>query len=638
MALTITGQVTVTGTLNSNVAFVANSVTFDGTNDFLLLSSAIGGADSSATLASIWLKVDDAGGDGNLMIITDTTNEHFRVSRNASDQIEINLENDASTVLWNFTSTNTFNSTTNTGWHHLLFSTDLGGSPTATVYLDDAVLAGTDNTSPTTGSIDFTPAAWSFGADVSGNNKLTGSLSEVYIHTVSLDLAVEANRRKFINSGGKAVFLGADGSIPTGTVPLIFLTGATAIWEVNKGSGDGFTLTGTLETGTTPDVPVGGGEEEVSFTSGSMFSWGNEGTLGNMGQGTTSTPLSSPSIIGAATTWDVISAGRRHTMAIRTNGDLFGWGSDLEGQLGDDGSIGNSYNSPILAVTTGAWADVSAGGYHTLAIKTDGTLWAWGEDVHGQVGFGSGGGTDERSPISIAGGTWISISAGYFHSAAVKNDGSLYCWGLGSHGAIGNGSTSNQNAPVLVSTGWASVSCGYQRTTAIKTNGKMYSWGYDSFGSVGALGLGVSGSISTPSQIGSDSDWESVFSGQYSNSLAIKTEGSLWGWGYNSFAGAGALGLGNANYYDAPTQIGNDTNWKEAAISREHSIAIRTDGTLWSWGYRNNGMLGDGVDDATRQYTPQQIGADENWAHVSVNDIGSGGGSGRSLAVRDTTG
>ena len=349
---------------------------------------------------------------------------------------------------------------------------------------------------------------------------------------------------------------------------------------------------------------------------------------------------SSPSIIGAATTWDVISVGRRHTMAIRTNNDLFGWGSDLEGQLGDDGSIGNAYNSPILAVTTGAWADVSAGGYHTLAIKTDGTLWAWGEDVHGQVGFGSGAQTDERSPISIAGGTWISISAGYFHSAAVKSDGSLYCWGLGANGAIGNASISNQNAPVLISTGWASVSCSYQRTTAIKTNGKMYSWGYDSFGSVGSLGLGVSGNISIPSQIGTDSDWDSITSNManYGSSFAIKTEGSLWGWGYNSFGSAGLLGLGNANYYDTPTQVGNDTNWKEASVGREHSMAIRTDGTLWSWGYRKTGMLGDGVDAATRQYTPQQIGADENWAHVSVNDGFSGGGSGRSLAVRDTSG
>lgn len=240
--------------------YTATSASFGGSSEYLLFSSPLtGGSDTSLNTTSFWFKVDDADGDGDLMVFMESSTGSYSVVRNASDEIEITLKNSGGTTLWNFTSTDTFNSTTNTGWHILQFSVDLDGSPTADVYLDNEVLAGTDVTGPITGTIDYTTPEWSIGATETGTNKLTGELSEFWMDNTLLDFTVDSNRLKFLATVGDAIVpkeLGNNGEKPTGTIPLLYFTGGIDSWHTNKGSGGGFTEFGVLTVGSTVTIDV----------------------------------------------------------------------------------------------------------------------------------------------------------------------------------------------------------------------------------------------------------------------------------------------------------------------------------------------------------------------------------------------
>ena len=257
--ITITNNINLTqGLIIFKDGFEALSASFDGITDFLVLGSGLTGAPaaSALNLTSIWFRVDDAGGDGNRMVLGRSDTASYSVERNASDKIEINLES-STTVLWNFTSTESFNSTTNTGWHNLLFVADLN-TLTVSVFLDNGILAGTNNIGPIAGNIDYVVANWSIGGTSSGNLKLTGELSEYYMTNEFLDITQFFVRRKFIDiTGGNLTptFLGDDGSKPTGNVPIIFLTGIINNWHINKGTGGGFTENGEILLGTETVIP-----------------------------------------------------------------------------------------------------------------------------------------------------------------------------------------------------------------------------------------------------------------------------------------------------------------------------------------------------------------------------------------------
>ncbi len=614
-------------------AFVLLSASFDGTNDFLTLGSGLtGAADSTKNLTSIWFKVDDAGGDGNLMVLGQSSTSSYSVVRNAAGKIEINLES-SSTVLWNFTSTESYNSTTNTGWHNLLFAADLGGSPTASVFVDNEVLAGTDNTAPTAGDIDYTVADWAIGASTAGTNKLTGELSEYYMALEFLDITLLLARLKFIDTTGgdlSPAFLGADGSKPTGNIPCIFLTGAINDWHNNKGTCGGFTENGALVAGSDPTIP---GTTTVNFTEGSLFTWGYDGDAnsGLMGIGTTQVNQSSPVQVGALTNWTFGTGGRKHSFAIRSDNTLWTWGYGASGELGNSAAgISASRSSPIQVPGGATWADASGGERFSLGVKTDGTLWSWGFNNTGQLGLGNT--TDYSTPIQIGGSTnWSSVSCGPFHSSAIKTDGTLWMWGSNNSGELGQGDTTYRSSPVQVGTDWAVISTGQFRQVAVKTDGSLWSWGKNNYGQ---LGQGNTTYTSSPVQVGALTDWANVVANQNHSILALKTNDTLWGWGYNAYASAGILGVGDTINHSSPVQVGSDTNWAKIGMTNSTGIAIRTDGTLWAWGFGYSGSLNNGI---SNYYTssPIQIGSDANWAFVART---SGDFAGRNIAIRDTTG
>lgn len=290
-------------------------------------------------------------------------------------------------------------------------------------------------------------------------------------------------------------------------------------------------------------------------TDGTLWTWGKN-DKGQLGLGNT-TYYSSPKQVGALTNWLKISCGRYHTLAIKTDGTLWAWGrNENYGQLGVNDRVNRSSPTQVGSLTT--WAYVGAGGESSAAIKTDGTLWTWGDNNNVQLGLNVGAGTNYSSPKQVGSLTdWATVSVGPFHMLSVKTDGTLWSWGNGSfYGPLGLNNLSYYSSPKQVGalTNWSSVSTGNRFSISIKTNGTLWTWGNNSNG---MGGLGNTTSYSSPKQIGALTNWSKVVTGTGYN-MSIKTDGTLWSWGTGY---GGKLGLGNSTNYSSPKQVGSLTTW-----------------------------------------------------------------------------
>jgi alpha-tubulin suppressor-like RCC1 family protein len=316
---------------------------------------------------------------------------------------------------------------------------------------------------------------------------------------------------------------------------------------------------------------------------------GTNNTTGRSSPGTTS---------GGGNNWQQVSVGSASAAAaaIKTDGTLWTWGNNTSGKLGDNTTTNRS--SPVQTSGAGTtWKQVSVGTNHMAAVKTDGTLWTWGANASGQLGTNDT--TSRSSPLTVSGGgtDWKQVSAGSNSAspmtAAIKTDGTLLTWGGGAYGALGSNATTARSSPVTVfggGTTWKQVSCGFGTTGAVKTDGTLWLCGYNSFGQLGAGNTTDRSSFVSPS--GGGTNWKQV-SVSYRFSTAIKTDGTLWTWGRNH---VGQLGTGTTTDRSSPGQTaGGGTDWK--FISADPTIglnwsAIKTDGSLWTCGYNAQGQLG----------------------------------------------
>lgn len=290
--------------------------------------------------------------------------------------------------------------------------------------------------------------------------------------------------------------------------------------------------------------------------------------------------------------------GGVHSLAVRTNGTLWAWGRNTEGQLGD-GSNTDKDSSIQIGIDTN-WQGVACGSFHSFAIKSDSTLWAWGRNTEGQLGDGTN--ISKNSPVQIGSDTnWHTLAAGIFHTLAIKTDGTLWAWGLNLEGQLGDGTNIDKNSPIQIglANNWQSVTAGRSSSLAVKTDGTLWVWGDNN---AGQLGNGTkSDTEESPVQIGSATDWQSV-AGGLGFSMAIKKDGTLWSCGTNV---SGQLGDGTNVLKTSFVQIGSDTNWQNVVGGNFHALALKTDETLWAWGQNAAGQLGDGTN--VDRYTPQQI-------------------------------
>jgi alpha-tubulin suppressor-like RCC1 family protein/uncharacterized protein YjdB len=315
-----------------------------------------------------------------------------------------------------------------------------------------------------------------------------------------------------------------------------------------------------------------------------------------------------------------VAAGNFHSLSIKEDGGLWAWGYNLDGQLGlGDGSYGTDRYVPTRVGADTDWVSVSAGGYpnfgaHTMALKVDGSLWAWGEGPFGALGLGNT--TRRYVPTRVgADSDWATVAAGSTHSLAVKADGGLWAWGHNSQGQLGLGDTTNRNVPTRIGTAndWAVVSAGNSlsgSSLAIKTDGSLWAWGYNLYGQ---LGLGDTSRRILPTRVGADNDWVAVAVGG-NHSLALKADGGLWAWGNNN---TGQLGLGfNYNAPYIPTRVGTDSDWVYVSAGNEHTLAVKADGCLWAWGRGYYGQLGLG--NTTNRNVPTRVGTDSDWVSVTT--------------------
>jgi alpha-tubulin suppressor-like RCC1 family protein len=274
--------------------------------------------------------------------------------------------------------------------------------------------------------------------------------------------------------------------------------------------------------------------------------------------------------VGALTAWSKVRGGESFTVAIKTDGTLWSWGNNTSGKLG----LGNTtyYSSPKQVGALTNWATVAPMGNSVLAVKTDGTLWSWGQGDYGKLGLGNT--TSYNSPKQIGAlTTWSTVSGGNFHALAVKTNGTLWSWGANFAGSCGLGNTTAYSSPVQVGalTAWSKVSGGNAYASfAIKTDGTMWAWGQ---GSTGRLGLGNTTDYSSPKQIGALTTWSKIVGSGYKFGLAIKTDGTLWSWGSG---GSGQLGLGNLTSYSSPKQVGALTTWSVTSGGSFFSLGIYT--------------------------------------------------------------
>jgi len=357
------------------------------------------------------------------------------------------------------------------------------------------------------------------------------------------------------------------------------------------------------------------------FDTPMLMLWGFN-QYGQLGDNTTLGKSSPVQTIAYGANWKQVSVGSNHTAAIKTDGTLWTWGIYFDGVLGDNTNV--SQSSPVQTVAGGTnWKQVACGQSHTAAIKTDGTLWTWGYNYNGQLGINTNGYSSKSSPVqTVAGGTnWKQVSCGYEHIAAIKTDGTLWTWGYNYNGQLGDNTRTSRSSPVQTvagGTNWKSVSSGGLSCAATKTDGTLWTWGFNQYGSLGDnTTLGKSSPVQT---VTFGTNWKQVACGQ-SHTAAIKTDGTLWNWGQNSY---GSLGY-NYSYIhtSSPIQtIARGTNWKQVSCGNQHTAAIKTDGTLWCWGYNRYGALGNNTSGyATDTSSPvQTILYGKNWKSVACGN------------------
>ncbi len=398
-----------------------------------------------------------------------------------------------------------------------------------------------------------------------------------------------------------------DGDDPTANDPVIasgssivvgnytlkaraFLTG----WTTSDAQSATFTVSGTL---TTWNVATGADFSMGLKTDGTVWTWGGN-SLGELGDGNAPTSRSVPGAVNGLTGAVGIAAGYLHGVAVKSDGSVWAWGNNGNGQLGDNSTT--QRNAPVQVATLSSAIAVTAGQYFSAALKSDGTVWTWGRNTSGQLGDGST--TQRLTPVQAGTLTSVTaIAAGDDFMLALKSDGTVWSWGNNFSKQLGDGTTTQHTSPTqsLVS-GATAIGAGSAFGLAILSDTTLKTWGFQDIGQLGRSGSG------DPTTIPSFNNVIAIEAGM-KHSLAVRSDGSAWSWGGNA-----PLGDGTTSSRNSPAQIAGLSNVFRVTGASTHSLAVTSDGSVWAWGINSVGQLGDGTLD-TRLIPIQISEAGFNW-------------------------
>ncbi|WP_233582418.1 RCC1 domain-containing protein [Corallococcus sp. CA053C] len=426
---------------------------------------------------------------------------------------------------------------------------------------------------------------WAWGDNTSGqlgDGTTVQRLTAVQVSGLSGVVAVAAG-------GSFSVALRDDGTLRT--------WGNNSHGQLGDGSTTNRLLPGPVSNlGGVTSISAGGSHVLALRSDGVLWSWGGNDS-GQQGDGTSSDRLT-PLQVSGVTNVKSVDAGNEHSLVARSDGTVWIWGYIITSQ--QNGGWGGYFSrSPTQVVGLTGIVAVSAGWYHSLALRSDNTLWAWGKNLGGQLGTGNRQVAITPQQVSGPGGI-VSMSAGGEHSLAVRADGTLWAWGDNEYGQRGDGTTGAQTRAAQVPglSALVAVAAGGNHALAQHSDGTVWAWGDNSHGQ---LGLGDVITRASPTQVAGLGNVGSVSAGG-GHSLALLYDGTVWAWGDNA---SGQLGLGSTSPRTTPTQVPGLDGIVAVAAAGSHTVAVRYDGTVWSWGDNWYGQLGIGS--TTGRTVPTQV-------------------------------
>lgn len=338
-------------------------------------------------------------------------------------------------------------------------------------------------------------------------------------------------------------------------------------------------------------IAAGGWHSVVVCNDSTVKAFGENATgeLGNASNIDSNVPVTAiglSKIIAVSGGGDQLEA---HSMALKNDGTVWAWGSNLYGGLGNGNTINTNTPGQVLLLTN--VIAISAGGWHSTALKSDSTVWTWGWNIDGQIGDGTL--VDKTIPTMVPGLTSVKeIAAGTYHVLALKSDGTVWAWGDNVSGQIGDGSTTDRTSPVQVTglTNVAHIAAGRFFSLAVKTDGTVWTWGENLYGQ---LGNGTLTDSHVPVQVTGLTGITSATAATGAfHCMAVKNDNTVWAWGRNTY---GNLGDGTVTHRSTPVQMQGISDVVGLAAGTNFSLLFKSDGTFWGCGRNASGQLGDGT-------------------------------------------
>ena len=353
---------------------------------------------------------------------------------------------------------------------------------------------------------------------------------------------------------------------------------------------------------------------------GTVRGWGNNSN-GQIGNGTSGTNQITE--VTTTTNWSLdaitaIDAGRGHGIALKADGTVWTWGSDTNGELGDDATQANK-STPVQVSGLSGVVAIAAGSYHNLALTCNGTMWSWGQDTYGQLGNDTAL-VNQFIPVQTGASYCRAIGAGAYHSLAVRYDGYVYAWGYNVYGQLGDGTVVNQPTPLLLSslTNMVAVDGGAYHSVGLQANGVVYAWGYNGVGSIGN-GTTTSPQLTPYAAIGGV---VSIAAGAY-HCAVTKGDGGMYSVGYDVFGQLGdSAALANQLNYVLVSTTPSRKKVSSGGDNGHHTLILNGDGSVSAVGYDNNGQLGDDAS-LTNQPLPVTVPGLNNIVTIAAGDFHS---------------